>query len=154
MGASFYTLRCTEECQASPEKQIQQRILSISIHICACISVTYIICISIIVVCLKGLLRQFSGKEYACQCKRCRRHGFNPWVGNIPLEQEMATRSSILAWERNPTDRGALWATVHGITKNWIQLRDRAHSVFEVREQIPRGQHCSTHVVIQGQIQC
>ena len=29
-----------------------------------------------------------------------------------------ATHSSILAW-RIPTDRGAWWATVHGVTKNW-----------------------------------
>ena len=26
------------------------------------------------------------------------RYGFNPWVGKIPLEKEMATHSSILAW--------------------------------------------------------
>ena len=24
---------------------------------------------------------------------------FNPWIGKIPLEKEMATHSSILAWE-------------------------------------------------------
>ena len=28
-----------------------------------------------------GLLGWLSGKESACQCKRC---GFNPWVGKIP----------------------------------------------------------------------
>ena len=33
-----------------------------------------------------------------------------------PLEEETATHSSILAWA-NPTDRGAWWATVHGVTK-------------------------------------
>ena len=27
-----------------------------------------------------------------------RRPGFDPWVGKIPLEKEMATHSSILAW--------------------------------------------------------
>ena len=27
-----------------------------------------------------------------------KRHGFDPWVGKIPLEEGMATRSSILAW--------------------------------------------------------
>ena len=47
-----------------------------------------------------------SGKESACQCKR-RRSGFNPWVGEDPLEKKVATRSSILAW----------WAIVHGVTK-------------------------------------
>ena len=29
----------------------------------------------------------------------CRRHEFDPCVGKIPLEEEMATHSSILAWE-------------------------------------------------------
>ena len=32
-----------------------------------------------------------------------------------PLEKEMATHSSILAW--NPMDRGAWQATVHGVTR-------------------------------------
>ena len=31
-------------------------------------------------------------------CLQCRRSGFDPWVGKIPLEKEMATHSSILAW--------------------------------------------------------
>ena len=38
-----------------------------------------------------------------------------------PLEKEMTTHSHILAWE-NPTDRGAWWATVHGVTKIQTQL--------------------------------
>ena len=25
-----------------------------------------------------------SGKEPGCQCRRCKRHGFDPWVGKIP----------------------------------------------------------------------
>ena len=37
------------------------------------------------------------------------------------LEQEMETPSSILAWSI-PVDRGAWWATVHGVTKNQTQL--------------------------------
>ena len=37
------------------------------------------------------------GKESICQYRRCRRHGFHPWVAKIPLEEEMATHSSILA---------------------------------------------------------
>ena len=36
-----------------------------------------------------------------------------------PLEKEMATHSSILAMEFfNSVDRGAWWATVHGVTKS------------------------------------
>ena len=33
-----------------------------------------------------------------------------------PLEKEMATHSSVLAW-RIPTDRGAWQATVHGVAR-------------------------------------
>ena len=49
------------------------------------------------------------------------------WVRSLgqedPLEKEMATHSSVLAWE-NPMDRGALQATVHGIAKSRTQLSD------------------------------
>ena len=53
-----------------------------------------------------GLPRWCSGKESACQCKRLKRCGFNPWVGKIPCK-EMATHSSILArkipWTEEPS---------------------------------------------------
>ena len=43
------------------------------------------------------------------------------WVQSLgwedPLEEGMATHSSILAW-RIPMDRGALQATVHGIAES------------------------------------
>ena len=40
-----------------------------------------------------------------------------------PLEKEMATHSSTLAW-KSPMDRGAWWATVHGVAKSWTRLSD------------------------------
>ena len=43
------------------------------------------------------------------------------WVWSLgwedPLEEGMATYSSTLAW-RVPMDRGAWWATVHGVAKS------------------------------------
>ena len=43
------------------------------------------------------------------------------WVQSLgwedPLEEGMATQSSILAW-RIPMDREAWWATVHGVAKS------------------------------------
>ena len=49
------------------------------------------------------------------------------WVQSLgwedPLEESMAAHSSILAW-RIPMDRGAWWATVHGVTNSQIQLSD------------------------------
>ena len=37
-------------------------------------------------------------KKPAYQCRRLRRRMFDHWVGKIPLEEEMATHSNILAW--------------------------------------------------------
>ena len=43
-----------------------------------------------------------------------------------PLEEEMATYSSILAWNIPQTEEpGGL--TVHEVTKNWTQLSTHAH---------------------------
>jgi len=44
------------------------------------------------------LPRSHNGKEFTCQCKKGKRDRFDPWIGKIPLEEEMATHSSILAW--------------------------------------------------------
>ena len=40
-----------------------------------------------------------AGKEFFLQCRRCERCSFSPWVGDIPLEEKMATQSYILAWK-------------------------------------------------------
>ena len=62
-----------------------------------------------------------SGKESTCQCRRRKRHWFDPWVGKIsggghgyPLQY---------SYLENPMDRGAWWATVHGVTKVWTRLK-------------------------------
>ena len=51
------------------------------------------------------------------------------WVRSLgwedPLEEVMANHSNILAW-RIPTDRGAWRAIVHGVTKSWTRLSDKA----------------------------
>ena len=50
------------------------------------------------------------------------------WVQSLgqedPLEEGMATHSSVLAW-KIPMDRGAWRATVHGVTKSWSWLVTR-----------------------------
>ena len=55
------------------------------------------------------------GKEPACQCRRHKRRGFNPWVGRIPWRKK---------WEPTPVfclensmNRGAWQAMVHGVAK-------------------------------------
>ena len=48
------------------------------------------------------------------------------WVRSLgwedPLEEGMATHSSILAW-RVPMDRGAWWAIIHRVTQSWTRLK-------------------------------
>ena len=53
------------------------------------------------------------------------------WVRSLcwedPLEEGMAVHSSMLAWRiprflRFSLDRGARWATVHGVAKSWTWL--------------------------------
>ena len=46
-----------------------------------------------------SLPRCHSGKESACKYRRQKRDGFDPWVWEDPMESEMATHSSILAWK-------------------------------------------------------
>ena len=61
------------------------------------------------------------GKESACQCRRCKRCGFDPW-GRSPGEGNVnPLQCSCLG---NPTHRGAWQPTVHGVTKNQTQLSD------------------------------
>ena len=47
------------------------------------------------------------------------------WVQSLgwedPLEKQMATHSSYSCLE-NSTDRGAGWATVHGVARSWPRL--------------------------------
>ena len=68
---------------------------------------------------MKGRPRWLSGKEPSCQCRRCK---IDPWVRKIPLGGNgKPLQYSCLG---NPMDRGAWWATVHGVTKSWTRLSD------------------------------
>ena len=45
------------------------------------------------------------------------------WVRKIPLEQEMEKFQD--SYLKNPMDRGAWWATVHGVAKSRTRLRTK-----------------------------
>ena len=62
-----------------------------------------------------------SGKEPTCQCRRHKRCGFDPWVGKIPWRRERQPTPVFLPGESR--DRGAWWATVHGVAKSQTQLK-------------------------------
>ena len=52
---------------------------------------------------------------------------WDTWVRSLgwedPLEEGLSTHFSSLAW-RIPMERGAWWATVHGVTKSRTRLND------------------------------
>ena len=71
----------------------------------------------------KGFPGGTSGKEPACQCRSCKRRRFN-LCREDPLEEEMATHSSIFAsripWTEQP---GGLHSTEsHRVGHNWSDL--------------------------------
>ena len=46
---------------------------------------------------------------------------FDPWVGKIPLEKEMATQSSILAWEIPWTEQLSIGTKQQQTTIKWAK---------------------------------
>ena len=72
-----------------------------------------------------GLTKLLSGKEHTCRCRRCQRWKFNPWVWPHKGGNGNPLQYSCL---ENSMDRGAWWATVHGVTKTQTWLSDWAHN--------------------------
>ena len=62
-----------------------------------------------------------SGKEPACQCKRCERPGFDPWVRKMTWRRALQPAPVFLPGE--PYGQGAWRATVHRVTKSQTRLK-------------------------------
>ena len=75
---------------------------------------------------------QDSDKESACQCRRSRRQGFNPWVRNIPWRMK---------WKPNP---GILLGKSHG------QRTQAGYSPWGCRESGMAKQWHPTPVLLPG----
>ena len=67
-----------------------------------------------------GLPRWLSGKESACQCRRRKRHWFDPWFGKIPWSRKWQPAPVFLPGKS--MDRGAWRATVLGVARSWTGL--------------------------------
>ena len=70
-----------------------------------------------------------SGKESTCQCRRCRRPRFHPWVGHGNLHPGGGHGNPLqysCLW--NSVGRGAWQAAVHGATKGQTRLSDHSFS--------------------------
>ena len=68
-----------------------------------------------------GLPRWHYGKKPTCPCRRPEGLRFDPCIGKIPGGGHGSPlQHSCL---ENPMDGGAQWATVHGVSKSWVQLK-------------------------------
>ena len=62
-----------------------------------------------------------SGKEPTCQCRKCKRRSFDPWVKKIPWRRKWQPTPVLLPGES--MDRGGWRATVHGVSQSWTRLK-------------------------------
>ena len=65
---------------------------------------------------LMGFPGATRGIEPACQCRRCKRPGFNPWVGKI-LRRKVYNPLQCSCLE-NPMNRGSWRAIVHEVAES------------------------------------
>ena len=88
-----------------------------------------------------GLPRWCIGKEFSCQCRRHQRQGLIPELRR-PLEEEMATHSSILAWKIPWTEEP------HGLASMGSQVvrHDWAHTNTQMYRRT-NGEHLSIHTL-------
>ena len=75
-------------------------------------------------------------KQSACQCRRHRRLGVDPWSGTSPGGG--SGNSLQYSCLENSMDRGAWQATVHGVTKSWTWLSMHPHYIKNSLNRISR----------------
>ena len=79
----------------------------------------------------RGLSRWLSGKESSCQAGDA---SSIPGLGRSPGEGDgNPLQYSCL---ENPMDRGAWWATVHGVTKGWTRLNTHSQTLLTAQPLI------------------
>ena len=64
-----------------------------------------------------------SGKEPTCQCRRRKRHRFNPWVRKTPSRYRGHGNPLQYSCLENPMDREVWWTKGHRVAKSWTWLK-------------------------------
>ena len=70
------------------------------------------------------------GKEPTYQCRICKRHGLDPWVGKIPWWR--VWHSTLVLLPQSPMDRGAQWVLVSEVAKTQTQLKSLSMHVHAI----------------------
>ena len=63
-----------------------------------------------------------SDKEPTCQCRRHKRHKYDPWLGKTPQRRQWYPPQH--SWLENTMDGGAWWAAAHGLARSRTGLSD------------------------------
>ena len=79
---------------------------------------------------LKSLSSSSSGKEFTCQCRRCKRHRFNPWVRKIPWSWKWQPTPVFLPGE-SPGQRSLVGYSSRGRRKS--DMTEHAHLLQRVQ---------------------
>ena len=71
-----------------------------------------------------------SAKESSCQYRRCKRHGFDPWVGEIPWSEKWNPTPVFLP--RKFHGQEARQAIVHGVEKRqkWLKRLNNIYNFY------------------------
>ena len=78
------------------------------------------------------LPRWQNGKESTCQCRRCKRHRFDPWVGKIPWRRK---------WQPTPD---SFLEKSHG-QRSLASYSPWGHKESDMTEQLNTHTHTHTH---------
>ena len=95
----------------------------------------------------RELPRWHSGEEFACQCKRLRRCGFDPWMGKTPGggNGNSPLQNSCL---ENPMGRGDWQAIFHWGHKEWDTAEQLSTTYTCVRMHTHTHTQTDTHLQV------
>ena len=75
-----------------------------------------------------------SGEEPTCQCRRLKRHGFNPWVGKIPWRRAWQPTPVFLQEAHGQRSLVSYSPRGHRVRHNWRAWAPNTHRVGRNRE--------------------
>ena len=86
--------------------------------------------------------RWLSSKESACQCRRCKRRRFDPWVRKVPWRRKWQPTLVFSPWKSH--GQRSLWDRVQGVARSWTQQSNYAqqHTHTHTHTHTQFSQHC------------
>ena len=88
-----------------------------------------------------GCPRWLSSKEFTCQCRSCRRHGFDPWIEKIPWR--MKWQSTPVLLPRKSHGQRSLMG--YSSCKNWLMTKSQTWLIMHAQADRKKN-HISTYL--------